>query len=197
MNKFVDRELFAQLVIAITVCVGGWMMLVQPQARKLQQVEATIAAARSNPLLTDQHAVEQMARELQVTRDHIRQIIDRNHHSNDSSQLYSLIMEAAARTDVAIQQFDPSATQTKDRAADQLRITVLEMGVTGTYENIARFTDAVSKLDGFIRPVTLSVRPMPGSNSATMAQARLSYEALSFNLPPTLAQLAETNNAHP
>ena len=46
MNGTFRRELLAQTIIALAVCIGGWMILVQPAIDDLHEVEALIQLLR-------------------------------------------------------------------------------------------------------------------------------------------------------
>ncbi|MDY7107208.1 MAG: type 4a pilus biogenesis protein PilO [Planctomycetota bacterium] len=194
MNGPLDRQLLAQLIIIVAVCAGGWMAIVQPQIDELHELQATITRARNVQTSVGEGTIEQMADELTAVRDRFRTIRARNDFADDSTRIYGLIMDLADEHGVTVQRLNPGADQ---RAADEeeaVHLTTLDITVEGTYEQVARFLEAVGALDGFIRPMTLTITPRQDENRS-FVEARFACQALRFALPEALTALVGEDHA--
>jgi Tfp pilus assembly protein PilO len=194
MNGPLDRQLLAQLIIIVALCAGGWMMIVQPQIDELHELRATIAQARSTQTSLGEGTIEQMADELTAVRDRFRRIEARNTFADDSTQIYGLIMDLAAEHGIAVQRLDPGSNQRTGDEEEKVHITTLDITVDGGYEQVAMFLEAVGDLDGFIRPVTLTITPRQDEDRS-FVEARFACQALRFALPEELTALVGERHA--
>jgi len=188
MNGPLDRQLIAQIVIILAVCAGGWMTLVEPNIDELHRLEATIADAASSPLPMGQESIEQMADQFARVRDRFRRIEVRNEFAGDSTRIYGLIMDLAEEHGVTVQRLDPGSDRRSRDEEAPVRLTTLDMTIEGGYEQVAVFLEAVEELDGFIRPLTLSITPRE-EDGRSFVEARFACQAVRFTLPEELTAM--------
>lgn len=194
MNGPLDRQLIAQIIIILAICAGGWMIIVQPQIDELTRLQATIAEIRNSQVPMGEGTIEQMADELTKVRDRFRRIETRNEFAGDSTRIYGLIMDLADEHGVTVQRLDPGSDQ---RSADEdapVNVTTLDMTIEGGYEQVAIFLESVEHLDGFIRPLTLTLTPRE-EEGRSFVEARFACQALRFALPDVLTAMVGGNDA--
>jgi len=189
MTASIDRQLIAQLVIVYGVCFGAWMLLVDPKATALRKVQAELEASQQRPVLLEQESIEVMAGRMGDVRERLIEIDRLNRMAEDSSELYTAIMDLADENGVTVQLVQPGrvhpATEDSSVSASQFNVTV-----EGLYGSVAEFLDAVGDLDGFIRPRHLSLTPIDMREEDTIL-ARFTCEALHFELPGPLAHMVK------
>jgi Tfp pilus assembly protein PilO len=188
VNVSIDRELLAQIIIIVGVCVGGWLMLVQPRIAELRELEADIATAGSAASV-DAEAVVRMADSLQ--RDiyaKVAAIESRNALARNSSRLYARITALADEHGVVVQRLNPGLAKHGVAFDGPYRATTFDVIVAGDYVRIAAFIDAIGSLPGFIRPSNLSIAPRD-IDGEQLVEARLACDALEFRMPESLAAL--------
>jgi len=195
MNDVLTRELLAQAVIVLAICVGGWMMLVQPAAEELAKIENEIAQSRAAATGLNQDAIEKLANRMNDLRQRVQTVQRRSRLDADSSRLYGLIMKLARENGVIVRRLQPGSG--REMSADGLiGRTNIEVAAEGGYEQVAAFLDAVGNLDGFIRPVSLTLTPRHGDAGGQLASAVFSCQALSFTLSEALSELGDAANGH-
>lgn len=182
-SKNAQRELMAHAIICAAICVGGWMMLVQPKSRALADIEATIAEQSSGDVPLTEDGVKSLASRVEQVKERVQDVKARNALASDSARLYSQTMMLAEERNVLVERLKPDADPRKlpDNAGTATRV---DMTVKGEYESVALFLDDVLRLHGFMRPVSLSIQPSGGNER--LVSARLTCEALHFNLPEAL-----------
>ncbi len=185
-----DRDFLIQALIAISVCVGGWVIFVKPQTEALQKAEASIAkTTRESSWLS--HAVfERIASQAPRLHRRAHEIQSKGTLARDSSALYSQIRTLAAEHDVQIKNVRRGPEQEKVVGTTVFVAQRVDMKVEGEFEQIARFLDSLKYVDTYLRPVSLQVSPATGGNgSFTVMQ--FGFESVRFNLPPSLATFVE------
>ena len=192
MSIALDRETIAQLIIILALCVGGWMMLIEPRVDELHELQVKIREATANPLLASPDSLDDMVRQLEGVRGRLQRIRNQNQFASDSSYMYSRIMDLAEANAVTVLRLNPGSKQ-RDKAEAQgegasVRVTSFDMTVTGQYESIALFLESVDDLAGFVRPVSLTLTPRQGEEGEWV-EARFACEAVSFTLPEALAAM--------
>ena len=188
-----DRKLTVETGIMVAVCIGAWMMIVQPKRAECRELEAKIAEARKNPVEARRAAIERMAGQVDQVRVRVREIREQSRFGRDVSQMYGLIMGLGKEHGVTIRRLDPSPQQ---RGGDALVQTApFDMSIEGSYERVGNFLQGVEDIDGFVRSGSLSITPIGDDRSALVA-ATFVCEALCFNLPDTLAAIVEEADAH-
>lgn len=188
MNDVVNRDLLAQLVIVLAVCVGGWMILVQPAAQKLAEIESAIDQSKVAATGLNQDGIEKLAGRMDDLRQRVRAVERRNHLNADSSHLYGQIMNLAREHEVTIRRLQPGSG--RELSSDGLTgRTNIEIAVEGDYQKVAAFLSVVGKMDGFIKPVSLIISPRQGEMGEDLTSALYTCQALNFTLSDALSQL--------
>ena len=131
MKLILNYQIALHCVIALGLCFGGWLMIVKPMTDELHQVDAAIAQAQANPMLTDPQAVERMADQLEQARSRIGRIELLNSMAQDSSQLYSQVMTIAQEQGVEVQRLDPGSNKNVADAARPVHVATLRAVVLG------------------------------------------------------------------
>jgi Tfp pilus assembly protein PilO len=190
MSLTMDRRLLAELVIMLTACVGAWVMFVDPRSRELSRLETEIAHAKSNPLLQNPAQVAIMADRLGDMRDRVAEIRRMNDVALDSSRLYGLIKDLAEASGVVVHRLGPGSAERRERGeGDPVSVAAFDVRVEGSYEQVASLVRAIEEIDGFVRPVSLTVSPRQ-VEGRSLVEARFLCEAVSFALPDALTALA-------
>jgi Tfp pilus assembly protein PilO len=193
MNAAFDRQMVAQVVITLAVCLGGWMMIVEPKVEEIAELEAAIAEATSDPTLAAGAGIEELAERMAEMRDRAQRIERRSEVARDSSRLYSAIMDLVAEHGVIVHRMDP-ASDRRTTADDMMGVTTFNLNIEAGYQQLAGFIDAIERMDGFIRPTMISVTPVR-SEGAARVEARIVCQAMHFKTPEALAALTEEGNA--
>ncbi|UCD74644.1 MAG: hypothetical protein JSV91_12750 [Phycisphaerales bacterium] len=189
MNVTFRRDLLAQTVIVLALCIGGWMLFVQPTVEELQEVEAIIAYSRAGAAGLNQEAIEDMADRMSGLRRYVLDVRRRGRLADDSSRLYGLIMDLAQEHGVTVQSLEPGSG--REMSVDgRVGRTRIEITLEGEYQQVASFLSALQNVEGFIRPTSLSLTPREKEAERQLVVARYSCEALSFTLSEALSNLA-------
>ena len=110
MNAAMHRETISHSVIIAAVCVGAWMLFVQPKMREVAELEATAALAdpTQDGAIT-QTDIEAAGQKMTQIRKQVAQFVAGNEASHDTSKLYGLIMDLAGKHGVSVQTISPGA----------------------------------------------------------------------------------------
>jgi len=191
MMGILDRRSFVELAIMVAVCVGGWLLLVEPRATELRKLEMSIDAAHSNPLINDHGTVERLADQIAEVRDRVAVINRQNEFGRDSSSIYGAITSLASEHKVLLDRLDPG-TPTPN-ADESVLVASFDMRVRGRYRQLAAFLDAVEDIEGFVRPVRLNLIPQ-SDEGTSIVDARFQCEAVTFRMPDALTALVGDND---
>ena len=184
MSITIDRGLLTHTVVVLGMCVGAWMMLVQPQMKGLRAAEAALAAEEKAQQDVSDHLFEKTVQKMKDVKSRIAEIERCNGLMHDSSRLYGSIMDLAAMHGVTIQNLQPGSE--KLSADAKTSVNRIDLSAEGAFDKVASFLDAIIELDGFIRPVSLNVVPTRDEANPTVI-AHFSCDAVSFKLPEALA----------
>ena len=169
------------------------MIFVQPAAEELSELENNIAQSRAGATGLNQDAIEKLADRMNDLRQRVRTVEHRSRLDADSSHLYGLIMDLAREHSVTVRRLQPGSG--REMSADGLvGRTNIEIAVDGGYQQVASFLDAVGNIDGFIRPISLTLAPKQGEAGQQSVSARYACQALSFTLSDTLSELGGAAN---
>ena len=190
MSTKIDRQIMTQIIIIVAACVGGWMVVVDPKLSEINKLETEKARAAQNTTLADRTQIERLAKRLQKVRLRVNEIDQRNRFGRDPSQMYGLVLDLADQHGVVVRRLvaDSGTGASKDDTVDQ--VTTFHMMAEGTYQQVAVFLNAVDKLKGFVRPVSLAIRPIRNGERAHVS-GEYSWEALSFKMPKVLTTMME------
>ncbi len=179
-----EREIIAQSLIVLAICVGGWMLLVQPKVEELGELEQVLQERLADASMTDQSAIKEMADQLEDIRQQAQTVKQKNRLGSESSESYSMLMSLAEDRGVLVKSLQPGTDQETSNDGSVTR-TRIEMTLEGEYEKIARFLKGVEELSGYISPVSLSISPKQ-HEGLPIVVARYTCEALTFTLPDNL-----------
>ncbi|MCI0363377.1 MAG: type 4a pilus biogenesis protein PilO [Phycisphaerales bacterium] len=185
MNINIPRELAAQAVIVLAVCIGAWIAVVKPRAAELVQLEQTISESSSSLNSMSPETVENLQRKIASVQKRVAQVKLHNQLADDSSRLYGLVMDLADEHRVQVQRLQPGLELKKANAESQFAAMKLDLTVEGRYEAVAAFLEQITNLEAFIRPVSLQITPTTVDGTPT-ATAEFGCEVLSFALAEPL-----------
>lgn len=193
MNEYLDRTIFAQVVIIVAVCVGGWMMFVAPKAERLHRLDQVIAEHSSQAEAITQEAVEDIAAEVGRLKMRLATIEVLNELGRDSSLLYEQFMELARKHDVKIHGMQPGRTIEGDDIVQRRRIDIT---LEAEYVRLAQFLDAIDTLPGFVRTNALALTPRR-SEERELVSGSLTCEVFSFDTERLVQSLEGGTDAQP
>jgi Tfp pilus assembly protein PilO len=172
MSARVDRNLVSQVAIVLAICVGGWMMLIQPRAQELADLQSVLDQAAGSREGGSTAALERLTNRVVELRDRIEEINAANSVAGDSSALYDGMMKLAQQSGVRVTNLSPGSEPTLERDG-RVSVRRVDVAIEGTFQSAAQFIDSVESLGGFVRPSSLSVTPrqVEGRN---IVSARLS-----------------------
>ena len=182
-----DRAIIVQFLIGLALTVGGWLFFVQPRLHELRQLETAIAEYRARSSSLGMAASDQLAQRASLLRTQIAKIDRKNTIASDSAVLYARITNLAKQHDVLVQSLQPSTAPTPSGEAGVV-VSRVDLTIRGGYEQVAAFIEALDAFGGYLRPSTLLITPAQVGGEAAVT-ARLGCDALSFTLPPEIAQL--------
>ncbi len=187
MTGSIDRNLIAQILIVLAVCIGGWMMLVEPRAQELADLQRILDQSAGSEDGDSTSALERLTNRLVELRSRVQEISIANQLAGDSSNLYDRITTLAQHHGVRITNLFPGAEPQMQKDG-RVGVTRIDIAVEGDYQATAQFIEAVQTMRGFVRPAALSVTPrqIDGRN---IVSARLTCEILQFPLPDALLSL--------
>ena len=187
MKGFLDREFLIKIVIILIVSLGGWLLIVQPKVKELNDLHAMIATVSQLGNESSNAAITSLISQMRGGRKMIGEVEKLNSFALNTSNLYGLISSIGAKNDIVVQSLNPG--NDNRHATDKgYSYTRINMTLVGTYQNIASFIHEMSDLPGFIRPTALTITP-GGDGSQAIATANFSCEAIIFDLPDALLEI--------
>ncbi len=195
MNLPIGREFFAQIFIILGICVGGWMVLVEPSKARLHELEQIIAEHHAQSAALNHSIVEKIAVQAPVLRALCREVESRSRLAQDSSGLYGLVMDLAKAHQLQVQNLSPRL-DSGGTAARTVHRARTDVTMEGEYEQLAGFLQALDELDAYIRPTSLSLSPT-GREGRPRVAVQLGFEAFGFDLPPVLSKMTGGHDRDP
>ena len=191
MTQTAMRQVVAQMVIIVGICMGAWIIVVQPQSAKLRRLQGEI---RQTSMVANRPTQAQLDETKAALDVRLKALQQRNDLSSDSSALYARVMSLARECDIVVQTVRPGGKERSGSTKAQYSTAKIDIIVDGTFERVAAFVSAIERIPAFLRPVEMSISPTEraGQGSVTV---RIVFEALSFNVPESLEKLMETNHA--
>ena len=182
-----DRAMIVQFLIGLALTVGGWLFFVQPRLDEIRQIETAITDHRARSSSLGTASSDRLVQRASLLRAQVAQIDRKNTVASDSAVLYARITSLAKQHDVLVQSLQPSTAPTPSRETGVV-VSRVDLTIRGGYEQVAAFIGAIDAFDGYLRPSTLLIAPaqVGGEHAVTV---RLGCDALSFTLPPEIAQL--------
>lgn len=194
MSIWRDRQIMVQAIIVAAVCIGGWVMLVQPRVAELHSLEAIIAQSGPDSPRPSDEIIKRVAEQAVIVKGRVSDVVSRSQMARDSSWLYRQLMALAAEHGVVVESVNPAAV-VPSAPGKPVSINSIDMVLQGNYEQIAKFLEAVDRLGGYLRPGALTLTPLEMDTRALIT-AHFVCEALSFDLPEPLMVMQGGANAH-
>ena len=192
MSLPIDRDFVIQAFIVLSLCVGGWMFLVEPGARELHDLDANSTDHRTIAASLDYRSLRESAEKAPMIRRRTRAIFAAGHFSTDSAALYDRITAQSKAHDVRVKNLRPGVEREMGDKGHRFVATRIDMTVEGDYEQIARFLGAMDEIGAYLRPVSVQIAPSKGQGgSSTVMQ--LGFEAIRFDLSESLMAFVETD----
>ncbi len=192
MNLPTNRDLVIQVVIALSVCIGGWMFLVKSKAEDLREVEALISQSRNLSLSGDHTRFEEIGARAPRLHTRTREIQARGAIAKDLSSLYGRITDLAERHQVKINNLRPGVEQQMGGEGQVYIVTRIDLTIVGEFENIAEFLGSMNDIGAYMRPISVQIAPTKGEGgSFTVIQ--LVLESIRFVLPEPLVAFGEVD----
>ncbi|MCH8344863.1 MAG: hypothetical protein IH983_12865 [Planctomycetes bacterium] len=185
MRVLIDREFVVHAVIALAVCIGAWMFVVDPKVQQLHDVEAMIEQRRARFSAMNDAVIEQLAIQAATIRARSDEIESRGRLAADTALMYGLIMRLADEHGVQVQTLRPQV-ESKSRLDQRIVVTRIDVTMKGSFEKIASFLGALDGAPGYLRPSSLHITPTQ-QDGRPLVGVRLGCEALSFALPEAVA----------
>jgi Tfp pilus assembly protein PilO len=192
MTPPIDRQFFANLVIIIGVCVGAWMLVVEPKIVELAKLEGEIAESKAAPTVSAE-LISAAAQRTARTTARVEEIAASNRMAEDSSAFYGLVMDLGDKHGVQIKSMQPKPSQ-KASADAAYRVMRIDLAVEGRYEKVAAFLEDVQNIPAFTKPLSLTLSPSVLDDERAVTAA-FSCGILSFTIPSTLTSSGGTNDA--
>jgi Tfp pilus assembly protein PilO len=188
VNASVTKDLISQLIVVMGVCVGAWMLFVEPKAVALAEREAEIAAGRARLMAADFDRLRKVASRAPGIRESAAEIEARSELARDSAGLYSRIMQLAQGQNILVRNLQPRAGE--GGADADILVTRIDMKIEGDYQQLADFVESLRSVEAYLRVASLSLVPID-SEEVKRATMQMSCEALAFRIPPDLLHLGE------
>ena len=189
MNVRIDRDSVIHFVLALAICLGGWMFFTKPRLVELRKLEGQIAKGRASVAAVDQETVERIATQTTKLSARVAEIKARGGTASDSSQLYGAISSLARDHGVLVPSLDPGSAPRPDENVP-VAATRINLTVEGRYEAVAAFLQTMEGIAGFVRPVSLNLTPFE-TDGQPMVRGRYVCEAVSFYVPDALTKIEE------
>ena len=84
----IDREFLSQIIIVLSMCIGGWVMFVKPKADELRSLEQKIGENRLKITTIAHETVARVAAHAPEIRLRCTEIYERGALAKNSSALY-------------------------------------------------------------------------------------------------------------
>jgi hypothetical protein len=187
----IDREFLSQVIIVLTICIGGWVMFVKPRADELRTLEQQIGENRLKATTLDHETVSRVAAHAPGIRLRCRKIQERGALATNSSALYGQIKSLAQAFDIDVKSLRPGVENDNENDLG-VSVTRVDMTAEGEFEKIADFLGALDDLAAYLRPISVQFAPTKrAGGSYTVIQ--LGLEAVRFTLPAALKELGGTS----
>ncbi len=193
-SRQTTRDRLTHFVIALSIVAGSYLLLVEPQKRAFEQLEAQVQELRLQAAAAPGEQADsnlESAERLEQLRRVAQEIQQGNEPYLDATRLYEDITALADSRGLELGPFSP-----KHREASREEPAVLSLRLTasGAYQGLTEFISAIEFQAGFSRIVELGVRPT-GDKSDPTVRATIQVEFLKFEVPEALVSLVERQDA--
>lgn len=195
------RSVASQGLIALSLCAGAYMTLMEPAERRLNDLRAEVARRQ---IAAAQCASSTMSiSQLTALRDSctasVADLQTRNTQSSSEAQLFESLVKLAGESGVRVESMNPSAVSSTRKPGAAIapqpgtmpvarlddRRYAYTLRVQCTYDQLVRFVESLQGGAGFanVRAVRLSPSNEPGSRllSATIETEHLWFDLSAVN----------------
>lgn len=186
MSPVLDRQFFSQVVIVLAMCIGGWMMFVEPRAQELADLDAVVEQGESaaDTQAPDEAQMMKLLQRVKAIENRVDEIKEAGEYALNTSALYGRLTAAARAEQIELTNLVPG--ERRASASDKrVQVIPLTMTLRGEYEPVARFLDQISDIGGFIRPRGINIAPLR-ADGREQVLVRFTCEALAFDMPEAL-----------
>ncbi|MBL0869508.1 MAG: hypothetical protein IBJ18_02910 [Phycisphaerales bacterium] len=196
------RAVASQALIALSLCAGAYMALVEPAERRLTDLRAEVARrqAEAAQCASSTMSISQLTALRDACLQTTNQLQTRNTESSSEARLFESLVKLAGQSGVRVESMNPStvgparkpglvnAPQPMDAAARNLddRRYAYSLRVQCNYDQLVRFVESLQSGAGFanIRAVRLTPSSEPGSRllSATIETEHLWFDLSAVNV---------------
>ncbi len=187
MKDLLDREFLIKIVIILIVSLGGWLLLVHPKVKELEDIHVMLDTVSNLGIESSNASVTSLIAQMRGGREMIGEVEKLNSFSLNTSNLYGLISSIGAKHDIIVQSLNPG-NDNRHNTEKGYSYTRIDMTLDGSFQNIASFIHDMKDLPGFIRPISLTITPSSDVSQPT-AIANYSCEAIIFQLPDALTEI--------
>jgi hypothetical protein len=182
------RPLLAHACIAVSACVGAWLVLNQPLEKEIAEIAERVTA--ESPGQSDQlHALAQaLAMQSQRLRSEIGAVQARNLRFTHTSEVYTRIRDIARERGIQVVRLSPGTTVEDEasRCTAQRYYVSLEGELEATIAMLEELADS----GGFLRFERADMAPLQREGGQLVATG-VELTTLTFDMPASLAAFAE------
>ena len=203
-----EKRFLIRGVIACAITVASYQMLIRPEYQRLAAAKLSLAAQQNelDEMKNLPHVVDDIPAAIVQMTQRRDQLKARLKDSGDASTLYDKIGKLGQRCGVRTDRIDPVRVDSPQvaalgREATQAGAVTLEsygyqIEVIGSYENIAKFVDAINSETGVSYVGSLLCEPLVQPGSAPK-QVRATVGTMHFKLPAEREKAAASANSTP
>lgn len=197
------RAVASQGLIALALCAGAYMTLMEPAERRLNDLRAEVARRQSAALqcASSTMSISQLASLRDACTEAINQLQTRNTQSSSEAQLFESLVKLAGESGVRVESMSPSTVTNARKPASGAQPPLqpgaqpaaklddrrygYTLRVQCSYDQLVRFVESLQSGAGFasVRAVRLSPSNEPGSRllSATIETEHLWFDLSAIN----------------
>lgn len=183
-----DRELISQALVVLALCIGAWMLFVEPKASVFRGLDDEIAQGRARLAAADYDRIGMIAKRAAEFRTLAAEVTERNRLARDSAGLYGAIMALAQQQELEVRNLQPRVQEPRSDSA--IGLTRIDIRVDGSYAQVARFVTSLATVNAYLRVSTLSVAPTE-KDGVGLTSMKVGCEVLAFELPAVLERIAK------
>ncbi|MCX5689355.1 MAG: hypothetical protein NTV94_06135 [Planctomycetota bacterium] len=201
-----QRDTLAHGVIAATVLIGAYMLVVDRLQRQLGQTRDQVAALTSQVHECEQlrDRVPEMTQALREAELQAAEIRQKSIAAGSDRTLYTALTDLALRYKVHLDELNPAAASarptiesngkvpavpTEAAGVDVEQAIAFSMVATASFSNVAEFMHAIQTELGY--SVIKSARILPVAEEPGMVRATISTEHYAFDVTPRVTAAVE------
>lgn len=195
------RAIVSQGLIALSLCAGAYMTLMEPAERRLNDLRAEVARRQAATMqcTTATMSISQLTALRDNCSEALTDLQTRNTQSSSEAQLFESLVKLAGESGVRVESMNPSTVSTTRKPGTATspapgtaptaklddRRYAYTLRVQCTYDQLVRFVESLQSGAGFanVRAVRLSPSNEPGSRllSATIETEHMWFDLSAVN----------------